>query len=60
MGVMDRDTASWPDWYLAGALRCVAEVIRRQDVDDDQLVRIWHAYVDSAARTEREPAAARV
>lgn len=44
------DPTTWPDWYLAGSLRCVAWVIeQRPGMDDAELVRVWRAY--TAGRT---------
>jgi hypothetical protein len=57
--VADRDTASWPDWYLAGALRGIADLVR-QGVDDGLLLRAWDGYVAGAVAAPFEEAAAPV
>jgi len=41
-----------PDWYLAESLRAIAYLIRTTDPTDEQIVRWWTAYVESAPAEE--------
>jgi len=48
-----------PDWYLAGTLRGIATIIRDGwargvDIDDDHIVRAWHAYMAAGPGPETD------
>jgi hypothetical protein len=45
----------WPDWYLAGCLRSMADFVRwcgNRTPTDEELLTLWNAYAYAAPAPE--------